>query len=623
MNGPDLFIPWTPDDIEQLVPDRFEQQVRSYGQRLAVKSWDAELSYDALNRAANRLAHALLERGSDETPIALLFEQGAAMIIALLGAMKAIRIYVPLATTDPQSRLKDILADAGARLIITNNNNLLLAEAVAQGQLLVLNLDDLPATLSEENPVRPARPVDNAIINIMYTSGSTGVPKGVMLTHRHMLHDVGMTTSFGRLTAQDRVLLLASYTVSVSTTSIGHALLNGGTVLPFDVKREGPAALAAWMKQEKATVYHSVPTVFRHLIGSLGEDDTFPAMRLLQLAGEPILKRDVELFRRHFPAHCLLRVGLGSTEAGLPTFLKITPEMELPETTVPLGRASPGREILILDENGAPVPEGETGEIAVKSRYLALGYWNKPEQTEAVFRPAPEGDGRRIYLTGDLGRWDPGGNLEHLGRKDLQVKIRGHRVEIPEIETRLLGIDGIREAAVVAKRDQRGDNRLVAYLVPTVQPAPAPATVRQALHAVLPEYMIPAAFVFMQHLPQGTFGKINRLALPTPDWEAVAAESVYAPPSTPVEELLAQLWSDVLGVHRVSIHAHFFDLGGDSLRAAQIIGRVGTIYGLDLPMTILFEAPTVAELALVIVQRLAENSEDDDIARLVTELEGS
>ena len=616
-----LYMAW--EAAEPSAAARFEGMVRLYPDRPAIKDAAEALTYDELNRAANRLARAMLaEAGGGQEPIALLLEHGVATIVAIVAVLKTGTIYVPLAPGQPPGRLDAIMGDAEAKLLVTNHKNLAAAHGLAQQKgYRVLNLDEIDAGIADDDLGLHIPP--ETFLNITYTSGSTGQPKGVIQTHRGMLHAAWVKTQCLHLGPEDRIALLVSSSASASSVYICSALINGAALVLFDLKRAGIPALADWLIDEEITVYHSVPTVFRHLLATLCHEHNFPRLRAIELGGEQVFKRDLALYKQHFADSCIFRTGFGATETHLLCHYFLDKTSEIAGEVVPVGYPLDGTELLLLDDNGTPVTNGEVGEIVAKSRYLSPGYWKKPDLTKAAFQAAPDGGDERVYRTGDLGRILPDGSLEHLGRKDQQVKIRGYRVEVGEVEGRLLDIEGVAEAAVVARRDHQGETRLVGYVVPSDVAPPAASALRQILAAQLPDYMIPSAFVVLEKLPLLPFGKIDRAALPTPDWGRPILDRVYEAPRTPMEELLAGIWSEVLGVQQVSIHDNFFDLGGNSLHAAQVVARANTACQVDLPLSTLFDAPTVVGQALMIVQILAENVQEDEMARLLAEIEAA
>src|ERR1041384_723362 len=591
------FIEFPKEEIELSISERFERQAAKFPPRVAVKSADGELTYDDLNRAANRLARAILaRRGPDEEPVALLFEQGPAAIVAIMGALKAGKIYVPLDPLHfPPAKLAAMLEDSGAALVVTDGKNLALGERLADGAREVIVLDRLDPSANAENPglVLTA----DRLAYILYTSGSTGEAKGVAQSHRNVLHFIRNYTNDLHVGPEDRQSLLYSCSVAASVKNIFGALLNGAALVSLNLKAEGPARLAAWLEQEGITLCQMVPTVFRHFAGRLTGREAFPSLRGLYLGGEPLFRRDIELYRAHFPKGCVLVNALASTELNTLRQFFITHVTDIADAVVPVGYPVEDTEILLLDESGAAVGPDCVGEIAIRSRYLAVGYWRKPELTRLAFAADTEGSDKRIYRTADLGRMRSDGCLECLGRKDFQVKIRGHRVEIGEIEATLLALANVREAVVVALNESAEEKRLAAYIVPARMPAPDAAELRHALAERLPDYMIPSSFMIAESLPVSAMGKVNVRAL-TADGGARPSEMpLSVAPTTPLETSLAAIWAETLGKESVGVHDNFFDLGGDSLLAAQILSRTQDLLDIDLPLSVLFEKPTIAELA--------------------------
>ena len=613
------FVAFKKEDVEGSIPRRFEQQVAKSPHRLAVKAKGHQLTYDELNRAANHVAHAVLaQRGEGEEPVALLLEQGISLTVGLLGILKAGKFYVPLDASFPHARSGDMLEDSQAGLIV-NNKNLSLVKELAQSALQIVNIDALDSNLSTENPGLSISP--DCLACILYTSGSTGQPKGVIQNHRNVLHFSRIYTNGFHICPDDRLSFLASSSVTAPLWDMFGALLNGATLFPFNLKQEGVGTLAKWLSQEEITIYNSVTTVFRHFAGALTGEAEFPKLRLIRIGGESVYKHDVTLYKRHFSQDCILHNGLGATEVKIFRRYFIDKETEITGNIVPAGYAVEGAKVVLLNDTGDEVDFNQVGEIAVKSRYLSLGYWRRPDLTQAKFLPDPNGSDERIYLTGDLGRMLPDGCLVHLDRKDFQVQIRGYRVEIAEIETVLLDHPAIKEAVVVAQGDQTGNKRLVAYLVLHRKPAPTVTTLRQVLAETLPSYMIPSTFMMLDSLPLTPTGKVDRRALPTPDTERPKLEVAFVAPRTPVEESLAEIWSEVLGIDPVGIADNFLELGGNSLLATQVISRVLNTFQVELPLRSLFDSPAVADMAVVITQNQAQKAEPQDLDRMLAELE--
>jgi len=614
------FVEFKKEEIEQSIPDRFEQQVRKNGNRLAVKSQNHQFMYDELNKAANRVARTILNHSGEEpVPVALLFEQDTSLIAALLGALKSGNFYVPLDPAFPSSRTAFILKDSGVKLILTDRKNIPLAHELSQGICQVVNYNDIDPDISDVNLGLSISPDQYAWL--LYTSGSTGQPKGVIQNHRNVLHFVMNYTNGIHICPDDRLSLLRHISIFGAVRDILGPLLNGATLLPFDVRNEGIAHLANWLIREGITISFFGSPLFRYFLDNLTGEKEFTALRLIRLGSDSVRKKDVENFKKHFPPHCLLVNGLSSTETGTVRRYFMDKDTECLTSTVPVGYAVEDAEVLLLDEHGDEVEAGQVGEIAVRSRYLALGYWKRPDLTEAAFMEDPEDGTRRIYRMGDVGRMSPDGQLEHLGRKDFQVKIRGYRIEVTEIEMALLNHDAVREAIVVAREDHAGEQRLLAYLVPTGCFIPTVRELRSFLNERLPDYMIPSAIVILDTLPLTPNGKVDRRALPTPGGERPELETPFVAPRTPVEKALAQIWADVLSLDQVGIHDNFFELGGHSLLATQVISRVINAFNVKLPIKSLFESPTVADMAVVITENIVKKAGDKELARMLTELE--
>lgn len=609
------FIEFSREEIEQSVVARFEQQVRKYPEQVAVKTRGQQLTYVELNQAANRIAHALLaQRGERQEPIALLFPKGVPLTVAILGILKAGKIYMLLDPTLPPARLSYILEDADASLIVTNHEYLALAKTLAQ-QRQWFNIDELDVSLRAENPHLSLAP--DAFAYILYTSGSTGLPKGIVENHRNLLHYIMTETNDLHICAEDRLTFLAS-----QGRDIFRAVLNGATVYPVDIKQEGFAGLARWLIQEEITIYNSVASAFRHFVSALTGDEQFPHLRLIKLMGETVYRKDVELYQRHFSANCIFVNWYGPNETGLLSHYLVERDTQITSSMVPVGYAVADKEVLVLGEDDKEVDFEQSGEITVRSRYLSPGYWRRPDLTRAAFLPASSGGTERLYRTGDLGIMRPDGCLMHLGRNDLQVKIRGYRVEIAEIEMALLDIDAVKEAVVVPLEDVPDHKRLVAYIVPTTPPAPTVSALRGALAAKLPDYMIPSAFVLLDTLPLIGIGKVDRRALPAPGRARPDLANPYVPPRNPIEAGVCKVWAEVLDLEQVGIYDSFLELGGHSLLATRIVSRIRDMFHIEVPLRTLLLASTVAAMAVIMVQRQAEAFDPAELARVLAEVEG-
>jgi amino acid adenylation domain-containing protein len=568
-------------EIEQSIPDRFAQQAERYPDRTAVVAGEIRLSYVELNASANRVAQALLARGTQAgEAVALMFEQGAGLVSAILGVLKAGGVYVPLDPEYPR-RTSMMLKDAGARTILADRVNLKLAEELAGGaQHAVCVRDDA------EGPVGvPGVKVEaGAPAYIYYTSGSTGKPKGVVDSHRNVLHNVMRYTNGLKICSGDRLTLLQTASFSGAVSSLFSALLNGGTLYPLNPRRQSAAEFAEWVVANRLTMWHSVPSVFRQLCL---DGRPLPSLRVIRLEGDQASPNDIGMFQRMFERGCVLVNGLGTTETGIARQFFVDQDTKLRDGVVPIGYPVEDMEVLL--EGG-----GEVGEIAVKSRYLATGYWLQPELTRERFRQCENDPKMRIYRTGDLGRFQEDGCLEFLGRSGSRVKVRGQWVQPAEVESALCQLPEVSQAAVVVRKDAQAEKRLVGYVVPSGGAAPSVGALRGALEETLPGHLIPSVFVVLESLPLNENGKVDRRKLPQPERARPRLTSDFAAPGTEAEKTLAGIWAEVLGLDEVGIDDNFFELGGDSMYAQQVVARI-RIDGLSL--NVFLEALTVRELA--------------------------
>ncbi|MEZ4725528.1 MAG: amino acid adenylation domain-containing protein [Caldilineaceae bacterium] len=499
------FIVFPPEAIEQSIPARFVAQVRRAPDQLAIKTKRYAWSYQELNQRADQLAQALLAGEREAGRIALLFEHDAPMIAAMLGVLKAGKTYVALDPFYPQARLLYMLADAEVQAIVTNNQNLAYAQELTGGTLRLINLDQ-PSALPpcpgwDEGAITLA---PDTLAYILYTSGSTGQPKGVMQSHRNVLHFMRTYTNNLHIAPSDKLTLLSSYSFDAAIMDIWGALLNGATLYPFDLKQNSLAELATCLRAEGITIYHSTPTVYRQLMKTLTGAEDFPQLRLIVMGGEAVYKPDVELYKKHFADACLFVNGLGPTESTVTLQYFINKQTDVPRHAVPVGYPVEQTAIVLLDEAGQ-----ETdlyGEIAIRSEHVALGYWRKEAQSAAAFRPAAAGSRQRLYRMGDWGRYLPDGSLEFDGRRDSQVKIRGYRNELGEIESALSQHPAVKESAVILLDDTPADHKqLVAYVV--LSEAVAAVALRAFMGEKLPSYMVPQAYIQLAALRKPRRGR--------------------------------------------------------------------------------------------------------------------
>jgi amino acid adenylation domain-containing protein len=617
--GPtNAFVEFKKEEIEQSIAARFEQQAGLFPHKAAVKSREHHWSYDELNRKANRIARTIVqERRCGEERVALLFSHGAPMIAGILSVLKSAKSYVPLEPGHPSERIACILEDSQAGVILTDRANLELARTLAKGTLQVIDLDEIdPATSTENLPVEVS---PDALAYILYTSGSTGQPKGVMQNQRNVLHHIRCYTNSLHISSVDKLTLFSSYGFDAAVMDIFGALLNGATLYPLDIREQQRSALRRRIAEEKLTIYHSTPTVYRYLCDGLSSRADLSTIRLVVLGGEEAQKADVDLFKKYFSKDCIFVNGLGPTESTLALQCFIDHESKLPGRIMPVGYPVQDTEVLLLTEAGM---DAEVyGEIGIRSEHVALGYWRRPELTRAAFFSDSQDGSRRLYRTGDMGRLLPDGSILFLGRRDSQVKIRGFRIELGEIETALARHPAVREAAVIQREDQIGDKELVAYIVPNRKQPSTPIELRAFLKARLPDYMIPSAFISLDSLPLTPNGKLDRAVLPAPGQTRPELKETYLAPRTPAEGKLAAIWREILKLERIGIHDDFFNLGGHSLLATQVISRVRKGFDVEIPLRSLFETPTVAGLAAQVAQARANTAQPEETASVLAEME--
>jgi amino acid adenylation domain-containing protein len=503
-NRPEALI--GPTEAEQSIPKRFAQMVARHANRMAVSANRTEWTYAELDQRSNALAGQILDRvNAKSEPVVLLMQHGAPLIAAILGVLKAGKIYLALDPSDSNDRLAAILADSDPQLLITDQTNSSLAGSLAAGQLPVLRvLDHLAASSSETNLPEVSAKTGAWL---MYTSGTTGVPKGVWQNHNGIVHDTDVYCELIQLTPQDRLSLLTSCSFAASSTAMFAALLNGATLCPFHVRSQGVERLATWLRERGITIYHSVPTVFRQLTRATSDNGLFANLRLIRLGGEPVFRGDVEVFRQRCPDDCRLMNALASTETGLICGAMIDKHTVLPNVRVPVGRAVRDVDVFLANDQGHVVENSCDGRIAVRSAYLRQGYWRRPDETFEKFRIDPRAPDTRIFITNDLGRFLPDGNLEHLGRADRVVKIQGLRIDLAETEGELRATGLFQDAVVIASEDVSHGCRLVTYVVPHPQADCSSHACRQALQQLLPLW---SRLVVLQELPRLVNGKIDR-----------------------------------------------------------------------------------------------------------------
>jgi len=584
----------------------FEEQVERTPDAVAVSYEGRSLTYRELNRRANQLAHYLRDQGvSADVLVGLFLERSLELVVGLLGILKAGGAYLPVDLAYPPERVAFMLEDARVPILLTQTS---LLPGLPGITAKVLSLDSQwqgAIREDESNPESGTQP-DN-LAYVIYTSGSTGKPKGTLVTHANVARLFTATEPWFGFGPADRWTLFHSIAFDFSVWELWGALLYGGrcVIVPYLVSR-APEAFHELLCREQITVLNQTPSAFRQLmradLTAAGES----ALRLVVFGGEALELQSLRTWwERHGDQRPRLVNMYGITETTVHATYRPLAWNDLGGGSV-IGRPLPDLRVYVLDAHMQPVPMEVPGEIYVGGAGVTRGYWNHPELTAARFVPDPFSarPGARLYRSGDLGRYRVNGELEYLGRADHQVKLRGFRIELGEIEAVLAQHPNVRETLVVAQADWDGEPGLVGYFVARQEPPPAATELRSYIKAKLPDYMVPASFVSLKAFPLTAHGKVDRRALPAPQRAPASAGAGFRGPRNGVEAQLAELWAEVLGLTRVGVNDNFFALGGHSLRAMQLVGRLRLKLGVDLPIREVFEHPTLQDLARELESRL-------------------
>jgi amino acid adenylation domain-containing protein len=578
----------------------FEQQVARTPAAIAVCDEQSQLSYVVLNHRANQLAAYLRERGvGPEMRVGLCLERSAALVVALLGILKAQGAYVPLDPRQPVARQAWLLADAEVRVLVTAGT---VAQELADAVAVVVQLDAEEQAIGRQcGQNHSVSDTADQAAYVLYTSGSTGQPKGVINTHRGVINRLVWMQQAYQLSSADRVLQKTPYTFDVSVWEFFWPLLQGATLVLARVggHRE-PDYLIALIQAQRITTMHFVPSMLQLFMQTPGVECCTSLQRVIS-SGEA-LPGDLQerFFARLGAAGVALHNLYGPTEAAIDVTAWTCRAADTLEQ-VPIGWPIANTQIYVLDGHQQLVPIGVPGELYIGGVQLARGYQGRPDLTAERFVPDPFSaePGARLYRSGDLARYRPDGALEYLGRLDHQVKLRGMRIELGEIEAVLRQHPAVTESVVILRSDVVGSPGLVAYVVASVERRTSSTVgeLRQFLQARLPAYMVPMAVVMLAALPLTPSGKVDRRALPVPEIERAELAQAYVAPRTTEEAALATIWRQVLGVDQVGVHDNFFDLGGHSLLAVQVISQIRETFRVELRLQNLFETPTVAGLA--------------------------
>jgi amino acid adenylation domain-containing protein len=584
---------------QEFVQDLFASAVEMFADLTAIEGAAVRLTYNELNAKANRFANFLAGSGAaNGSVVAIMADDTAEVIATILGVLKAGCVFVPLDPKIPQKRLATMMAMISPSWFVTESKylNSIATDCLANAKVVCVE----SITSGFDAPTPPVTHLPDDMCYIYFTSGSTGVPKAIAGRLKGIDHFIRWEIETLKLDPGVRVSQFLPLSFDGSLRDIFVPLCAGGTIclpesreLLVDAQR-----LGHWIDEQQINVIHCVPSLFRSILNEKLDHTRFASLRYVLMAGEPLLPSDVGRWLDLYGDRTQLINLYGTSETTMAKFFYFVKPEDRHLRSIPVGKPMEGARAVVVDAKGKPCPAGMIGEIYIRTPYRSLGYYKQPELTAEVFVQNPFSDDPNdiVYKTGDLGRVLKSGDFEYLGRQDQQVKIRGVRVELAEIENLLRTHSAVKDVAAIDRADSAGHNYLCAYVV--LETGAGTDELRELLAQNLPEYMVPSAFVVMEVLPRTISGKVDRRALPAPGDVLAARQKEYVAPRTPVEEVLVGVWAKVLGLEQqVGIHDNFFQLGGHSLLAMQLLSRVRDALQVELPLRSLFESPTVAELS--------------------------
>ncbi|MCB2216853.1 AMP-binding protein [Desulfofustis glycolicus] len=579
---PDDYEPFPRKALSGSVISRFESIVERFEGKTALRTKAQQMSYGELNAVANQVATRLLQSSRTAgAPVVVLMDQDDPSVPAMLGVLKAGKAYAVLDPNDTPERLRLVMQLVGAETVLTTGihwkklegalgrqaGNCLLWEELAGGMI------DNPGV--QPTPEQPAA--------LFFTSGSTGQPKGVVRDHQQLLHSTWVNTNSYYVAPSDRRTSLNFPGFSASVPNVYDTLLNGATICSLNPRHVSPAELVSWLISERVTIAALPVGLWREILHAAVPETPWQDLRLVTLAGQSLYGDDVRHFLTFFGPSVTLLHRLAMTEAGTVAQGFIDGRVAVSDGLVPVGYPVEDKEIAILDETGTAVGVGSVGLLAVASMYLSVGYWGDEARTQATFRPAADGSGKRVFITSDRACLRPDGCLEYYGREDSIVKVRGYRVDMAAIEVILNSCSRVRQAAVIARMRHHDEPSIIAYLVGDSDQRPSVEELRALLRRSLPHYMVPGRFSWLEEMPLTTSGKIDRQALSRREMARPELSTAYVLPGAELERRIARIWSELLDIDQVGMDDDFFELGGDSLTAMRLMHEVEQVLGHQLP----------------------------------------
>ena len=587
------------DGEPRLIP-RFEEVARRHAGRLAIGTHRGDFTYAELNAAANRFAHAILSRSAERGDrVAVLMSPGPELHATMLGVLKAARIAVILNHADPLEQLGQLAGESEPAVIVTDAAHHSTATAIA-GAAAVVTVGEEQAE-PQGNPDLDISPEEIAFL--VYTSGSTGRPKAIMKSHGHMLHQYISAGRAQGIVGGDRYLLLVSLSGGQGINTTWVAFSSGASLVTFPTPENGVTGLDRYLRDRAITAFIAPASLFRTFVRAIDDEAQFPLVRVATLAGEAATWDDFRAFHRHFPNGSLVS-GFAASETGYITLTKIPADHPPGTGALPVGKPCKGQRLRVVDDHGRECPPGVVGRIEVSGPHLASGYWRNPELTADRFRDGPGGG--RTFRSDDLGYVDASGGLMLRGRADATVKIRGHRVDLSEVEESLANLPGVAAAAAVALPTPGGAVRLVAYIVAADRRPMSERETRTFARATMARHLIPSSFVFLESLPLSPNGKVDQARLRA--MGVAAGTRAPCAPTTETERSLVGIWQDAFETDSIGRSDNFFDLGGDSLVAAEICARIHATHGVELNVCAISETPSLTEMAGEIDRKRAAES---------------